>query len=174
MERHFSRLKGRLLGLAPLSVQRDDHRVGLVRLLPLVEGVVRQRLSELQEELAGLVAGNPKRRTSQPTTERLLEAFREVTLTIVRAPGFTQHQVLTLFGFSLAIYGQRERGFFRSSGLFGAPDVYDIFLRRGDIFAIGRPDEGGALGSAGHPICFLSVCVCMDQLVRERIPDSNS
>lgn len=121
VERNFSRLKGRPLGLAPLYVQRDDHRVGLVRLLTLalrvltlVEGVVRQRLSEQQGDLAGLFAGNPKRRTSQPTTERLLEAFSEVTLTIVRAPGFTQRhvtplsplqqQILALFGLSPALY----------------------------------------------------------------------
>jgi transposase len=121
VERNFSRLKGRPLGLSPLYVQRDDHRVGLVRLLTLalrvmtvLEGVVRQRLSEQQGELAGLFAGNPKRRTSQPTTERLLEAFDEVTLTIVRASGFVQRhvtplsplqqQILALLGFSPAVY----------------------------------------------------------------------
>lgn len=82
VERNFTRLKGRPLGLSPLYVQRDDHRVGLVRLLTLalrvitlLESVVRQRLSEQKAELAGLFAGNPKRRTSQPTTERLQEAF---------------------------------------------------------------------------------------------------
>jgi len=121
VERNFSRLKGRPLGLAPLYVQRDDHRVGLVRLLTLalrvitvLEGVVRQSLSEQKMELAGLFAGNPKRRTSQPTTERLLEAFSEVTLTIVRASGFVQRhltplsplqqQILALLGFSPAVY----------------------------------------------------------------------
>jgi transposase len=123
VERNFSRLKGRPLSLAPLYVQRDDHRVGLVRLLTialrvmtLLEGAVRQRLHEQQMELAGLFAGNPKRRTSQPTTERLLEAFSEVTLTIVRAPGEAlrhvtplsplQQQILTLLGFSPAVYVQ--------------------------------------------------------------------
>jgi transposase len=121
VERNFSRLKGHPLSLTPLYVQRDDHRVGLVRLLTLalrvltlLEGVVRQRLHEQQRELAGLFAGNPKRRTSQPTAERLLEAFSEVTLTIVRAPGFAQRhvtplsplqqQILTLLGFSSAVY----------------------------------------------------------------------
>src|SRR5947209_225487 len=121
VERNFSRLKGRPLGLAPLYVHRDDHRVGLVRLLTLalrvitlLEGVVRQRLAEQQIELAGLFAGNPKRRTSQPTTERLLEAFSEVTLTIVRTAGFVhrhvtplsplQQQILALLGFSPALY----------------------------------------------------------------------
>src|SRR6266700_7151426 len=121
VERNFARLKGRPLSLAPLYVQRDDHRVGLVRLLTialrvmtLLEGVIRQRLREQQMELAGLFAGNPKRRTSQPTTERLLEAFSEVTLTIVRASGFVQRhltplsplqqQILSLLGFSPAVY----------------------------------------------------------------------
>jgi Transposase len=121
VERNFARLKGRPLSLVPLYVQRDDHRVGLVRLLTialrvitLLEGVVRQHLGEQHLELPGLFAGNPKRRTSQPTTERLLEAFREVTLTIVRAQGFTQRyitplsslqeQILTLLGLSPAVY----------------------------------------------------------------------
>jgi len=121
VERNFSRLKGHPLSLAPLYVQRDDHRVGLVRLLTLalrvltvLEGVVRQRLSAHQEELTGLFAGNPKRRTAQPTAERLLEAFREVTLTVVSAPGFAQRhvtplsslqqQILTLLGFSTSQY----------------------------------------------------------------------
>src|SRR5437660_1345529 len=121
VERNFARLKGRPLSLTPLYVQRDDHRVGLVRLLTLalrvltlLEGVVRQRLSEQQEELAGLFAGNPKRKTAQPTAERLLEAFREVTLTVVSAPGLAQRhvtplsslqqQILVLLGFSPAVY----------------------------------------------------------------------
>jgi transposase len=121
VERNFARLKGQPLSLAPLYVQRDDHRVGLVRLLTLalrvltlLEGVVRQRLGERSEELAGLFAGNPKRRTAQPTAERLLEAFREVTLTVISAPGFAQRhvtplsplqqQILALFSFPPAVY----------------------------------------------------------------------
>jgi transposase len=125
VERNFARLKGRPLSLAPLYVQRDDHRVGLVRLLTialrvmtLLEGVLRQRLREQQMELAGLFAGNPKRRTSLPTTERLLEAFSEITLTIVRAPGFAQRhitplsplqqEILVLLDFSPAVYLRLE------------------------------------------------------------------
>jgi len=125
VERNFARLKGRPLSLAPLYVQRDDHRVGLVRLLTialrimtLLEGALRQRLREQQMELAGLFAGNPKRRTSLPTTERLLEAFREITLTIVRAPSFAQRhitplsplqqQILALLDFSPAVYLRLE------------------------------------------------------------------
>jgi transposase len=121
VERNFARLKGRPLSLAPLYVQRDDHRVGLVRLLTialrvmtLLEGVIRQHLSEQKMELSGLFAGNPKRRTSQPTTEILLETFREITLTLVSLPGLTQRhitplsalqqQLLTLLGVPPAVY----------------------------------------------------------------------
>lgn len=123
VERNFSRLKGHPLSLAPLYVQRDDHRVGLVRLLTialrvltLLEGVVRQQLRRQQETLAGLFAGNPKRRTAQPTAERLLETFREITLTLVSGPGFVQRhvtplsplqqQIVALCGFSPVVYGQ--------------------------------------------------------------------
>lgn len=103
VERCFERLKGHPCSLAPMYVQRDDHRVGLVRLLTialrvltLLESVVRQNLEKQKREISGLYAGNPKRRTHQPTAERLLEAFSEVTLTIVRTPGFLQRHITAL------------------------------------------------------------------------------
>lgn len=121
VERNFGRLKGHPLSLGPLYVQRDNHRVGLIRLLTIalrvvtvLEGVVRSALAEQQQEIVGLFAGNPKRRTAQPTTERLLEAFNEITLTIVSGPGFVQRhlpplsalqqQILASCGFSSAVY----------------------------------------------------------------------
>jgi transposase len=121
VERNFGRLKGHPLSLGPLYVQRDEHRVGLIRLLTIalrvvtvLEGVVRHALHEQRQEIAGLFAGNPKRRTAQPTTERLLEAFNEITLTIVSGPGFVQRhlpplsalqqQILALCGFSPVVY----------------------------------------------------------------------
>ena len=121
VERNFGRLKGHPLSLGPLYVQLDEHRVGLIRLLTIalrvvtvLEGVVRSALAEPHQEIAGLFAGNPKRRTAQPTTERLLEAFNEITLTIVSGPGFVQRhlsplsalqqQILALCGFSPTMY----------------------------------------------------------------------
>jgi transposase len=123
VERCFERLKGHPFSLAPMYVQRDDHRVGLVRLLTIalrvltvLEGVIRQNLEKQKREISGLYAGNPKRRTNQPTAERLLEAFGNVTLTIVRASGFLQRHItplsslqediLALLGFTPAIYLQ--------------------------------------------------------------------
>jgi len=121
VERTFGRLKGHPLSLSPMYVERDDHATGLVRLLSialrvltLLEFVVRRRLAQEGAALAGLYAGNPKRATTHPTTERLLEAFQEITLTIVVEPHQTrrhmtalsalQQRVLALLEFTPTIY----------------------------------------------------------------------
>ena len=44
---------------------------------------MRRQLAAEEATLAGLYAGNAKRETARPTAERLLEAFHEVTLTVV-------------------------------------------------------------------------------------------
>ncbi len=123
VERNFGRLKGHPLSLSPMYVERDDHATGLVRLLSialriltLLEFVVRRQLAQERAALAGLYAGNPKRATTHPTTERLLEAFQEITLTIVGEPHQTrrhvtalsalQQRVLALLAFTPTIYTQ--------------------------------------------------------------------
>lgn len=121
IDRDFRRLKGRPLGIRPLYVQREDHARGMVRLLSLalrvlvlVEHVVRERLQAAGEALRGLYAGNPKRATARPTTERLLRAFRGITLTVVHLPDQTirhvtplsqlQRRILELLGLPASIY----------------------------------------------------------------------
>ena len=96
VERGFGRLKGRPLSLSPLYLQRHDHVTGLIRLLSLalrvltlVEYQVRRRLAQEQRALTGLYAGQPTRATTQPTTERLLGAFKEITLTVLATPQLT-------------------------------------------------------------------------------------
>jgi len=103
VERTFGRLKGHPLSLSPMYVERDDHATGLVRLLSialrvltLLEFVVRRQLAQEGAALAGLYAGNPKRATTHPTTERLLEAFQEITLTLVIEPHQTRRHVTAL------------------------------------------------------------------------------
>jgi transposase len=83
--------------------ERDDHATGLVRLLSialrvltLMEFVVRRQLAQQGAALAGLYAGNTKRATTHPTTERLLEAFQEITLTMVIEPHQTRSHVTAL------------------------------------------------------------------------------
>jgi transposase len=103
VERSLGRLKGRPLSLTPLSGQRDDHATGLIRLLsialrvlPLLEFVGRRQLAGEEAKLAGLSGGNPKRETARPTAERLLEAFQDVTLTVIALPQQTMHYVTPL------------------------------------------------------------------------------
>ena len=121
VERSLGRLTGRPLSLTPMDVQRDDHAPGRIRLwsialrvLTLVECVGRRQLATEGAKLAGLYAGNPKRETDRPTAERVLEAFQDITLTIIKGPQQTdrhmmalsplQQRVLEILGFSSALY----------------------------------------------------------------------
>jgi len=121
IERGFHRLKGVPLSLNPLFIKRDDQVTGLtnllsiaVRLLTLIEFVARRKLKQNQEKLAGLIENNPKKGIDNPTTERLLKQFDEITLTIVHLPGQLirhvtpltplQTRILELLGLSLDIY----------------------------------------------------------------------
>jgi transposase len=121
VERSLGRLKGRPLSLTPMYVQRDDHATGLIRLLSialrvltLLEFVGRRQLAATGATLAGLYAGNPKRDTDRPTAERLLEAFQDITLTIIKGRHQTarhvtalrplQQRILEMLGFSSALY----------------------------------------------------------------------
>jgi transposase len=121
VERSLGRLKGRPLSLRPMYVQRDDHATGLIRLLSialrvltLLEFVGRRQLAAEGATLAGLYAGNAKRDTARPTAERLLEAFQEITLTIIEGAQQTyrhlttlsplQQRVLEVLGFCSEVY----------------------------------------------------------------------
>jgi transposase len=121
VERSLGRLKGCPLSLTPMYVQRDDHATGLIRLLSialrvltLLEYVGRRQLAAEGATLAGLYAGNPRRETARPTAERLLEAFRDITLTIIEGPQQTarhltalsplQQRILEILGLSSKLY----------------------------------------------------------------------
>ncbi|MFQ6120265.1 MAG: hypothetical protein ACE5KE_10315 [Methanosarcinales archaeon] len=58
-----------------------------LRSLTLLEYVVCRKLKEKGEEISGLYAGNPKRSTSKPTSERILDAFEDITLSVVKTNG---------------------------------------------------------------------------------------
>lgn len=93
VERDFSRLKGRRLGLTPLHVQRDDHACGLIRLLTIalramniIEFRAHEKLSEEQALLRGIYPGNPKRGTATPSVDMMLNAFQGLDFYIVDLP----------------------------------------------------------------------------------------
>lgn len=83
----FNRLKTGVAVALPIYLQ-DETRIGglmlvlgmALRVLTLVEFVVRRRLSKEQNGVAGLYDGNPKRTTMRPTTERIFAAFQNLTL----------------------------------------------------------------------------------------------
>jgi transposase len=103
IERGFGRLKGQPLSLTPMYLEREDHVTGLIRLLSvglrvltLLEFVVRRRLAADGGVLAGVYTGQPARATAQPTAERLLATFQEVTLTILSEGGYTRWHLTPL------------------------------------------------------------------------------
>jgi transposase len=85
-----------------------------LRLLTLVEFVVRRELQAQDEKLAGLYEGNPNRQTNRPTTKRLLRVFDNIFLTFVNLPGQKiahvmpltplQSRILSLHGLPPSIY----------------------------------------------------------------------
>ncbi len=90
IERVFHRLKNRL-NLSPMFVQEPKQVTGLchllmlgVRVLSLIEFVVRRSLAKDQQALAGLHPEHRKKKTARPTSERLLRAFRGITLTVIQ------------------------------------------------------------------------------------------
>jgi len=86
-EHGFHRLKNGVAAALPIYLQDETRIRGLMlvlgialRVLTLVEFVVRRTLSKEQDGVAGLYDGNPKRATKRPTTERLFAAFQNLTL----------------------------------------------------------------------------------------------
>jgi transposase len=126
IEQGFGRFKGRVLGLLPLFLKIDLHVAGLIhllviglRLLCLVQYVVRCKLAEAEVEserqIKGLYAGQASRATTRPTTESMLDAFEGINLMIGKnEKGQTvawlaplkelQKQILDLLGFTQEIY----------------------------------------------------------------------
>ncbi|MGB5686228.1 MAG: IS1634 family transposase, partial [Candidatus Electrothrix sp.] len=130
VERIFQRLKSRL-NIAPLFVQRDDQVSGLthlltlgIRVLTLIEFVVRRSLKQEQTVLEGMYPGQSKKSTASPTAERILQSFSNVSLTIIHSGGQLirhltplsdlQKELLKRLGISLKLYQNLEN---KSNGI---------------------------------------------------------
>ena len=86
-----------------MYLQTDSRVAGLVhllsiglRVLTLVEYVVRRNLAASGDKLRGVYAGQPGRGTSRPSAELLLEAFRGLDLRVVEAQGVRYRTVSPL------------------------------------------------------------------------------
>jgi transposase len=126
VERIFNRLKSRV-HIAPLFVKLNDQIEGLtylltlgVRVLTVLEFVLRRSLQTDQTTLPGLHPENKTRVTDKPTAERILKAFADVSLTIIKnAAGEEilrrltslsglQKDILQRLGLGASLYGQLE------------------------------------------------------------------
>ena len=126
IERIFNRLKSRV-HIAPLFVTRDDQIEGLtylltlgVRVLTVMEFVLRRSLQNEQTHLPGLHPENGKKMTNTPTAERILKAFLEVSLSILQTAtgeeirrwltplSALQQAILSRLGLATALYQQLE------------------------------------------------------------------
>ena len=126
VERIFNRLKSRV-HIAPLFVKLNDQIEGLtylltlgVRVLTVTEFVLRRSLGKDQATLPGLHPENKQKMTDKPTAERLLKAFADVSLTIIKnAVGEdilrrltplsgVQEDILQRLGLGASLYRQLE------------------------------------------------------------------
>jgi transposase len=97
IEDDWSRLKGRPLGLTPMYLQDEQRMQGLVyllslalRVLTLLEWVVRERLRQEGRKLQGVYAGQPGRKTTRPSAELLLGAMKTISVSLVEVNGQVQ------------------------------------------------------------------------------------
>jgi transposase len=118
LERGFHRVKRGHLPALPIYFQNQDRIVGLMfllmmalRVFTLIEFVVRQALHNTEQSLAGLYNGNPKRVTTRPSTEQLLQAFCHLTLYLLPNATFfitplddLQRQILRLMKMPDSLY----------------------------------------------------------------------
>jgi transposase len=128
IEDDWSRLKGRPLGLTPMYLQDQQRMQGLVhllslalRLLTLLEWVVRERLRKEGAKVQGVYAGQPGRQTARPSAELLLRAMKTLSLSVVEINGQTyallspltevQIRLLELWGLPSDLYEKVARGF---------------------------------------------------------------
>jgi transposase len=126
VERIFHRLKSHVQ-IAPLFVKLNEQIEGLtylltlgVRVLTVTEFVLRRSLEQAQASLPGLHPENKHKVTDKPTAERILKAFSDVSLTIIKnATGEEilrrltplsglQEDILQRLGLGVTLYAQLE------------------------------------------------------------------
>src|SRR6266516_2407531 len=121
IEQGFGRLKGHSLALTPLFLHNEQRVVALIcllsialRVLVLIQFVVRRNLQQADATLKGIYPGQPGRATALPTTEMMLLAFRGVTLSRIKVHGkllyhltplnTVQRRILALMEVPLDVY----------------------------------------------------------------------
>jgi transposase len=126
VERLFHRLKSRV-HIAPLFVKLNEQIEGLtylltlgVRVLTVTEFVLRRSLETAEVKLPGLHPENKQKQTDKPTAERILKAFSDISLTIIKTAAGddilrrltplsgVQEDILQRLGLGATLYRQLE------------------------------------------------------------------
>jgi transposase len=92
-----------------------------LRVLTLVEWVVRERLRQEGSKLRGVYVGQPGRQTARPSAELLLGVMQTISVSVVEVNGQrhamvaplteVQKRLLALWGLPPDLYEQVARGF---------------------------------------------------------------
>jgi transposase len=89
LERPFHQLKGKPLGIRPLFVKLPEQVQGLTRLLlialrvlTLLEIVLRAKLADNDEKLEGMHEGQKNKLEGKPTAKRMLRAIARLEMTL--------------------------------------------------------------------------------------------
>ncbi len=103
LERGISRLKTRNLQIRPVYLRDEQRMAGLLwllclalRVLTLTEYRLRTALTERDEAVAGLNPASRSQTTRRPTTERVLAAFANLTVTMVVRDGTCERYLTPL------------------------------------------------------------------------------
>ena len=87
--------------MTPMYLQDEGRMQGLVyllslalRLLSLLEWIVRERLRQQGTKLQGIYAGQPGRQTDRPSAELLLRTMQTISVSVVEINGQT-HALLS-------------------------------------------------------------------------------
>jgi transposase len=126
------------LGLTPLYLQDEGRIQGLVyllslalRVLTLVEWVVREQLRQEGSKLRDVYAGQPGRQTGRPSAELLLEVMKTISVSVVEVNGqmhallspltAVQKRLLELWDMPSNLYEKLVRGFPKSPSNLSEP-----------------------------------------------------
>jgi transposase len=89
LERPFHQMKDAPLGIRPFFVRLKEQLVGLTRLLlialrvlTLIEIVLRAKLAESGETLPGMYEGQSNKKEAKPTAKRMLTAIAGLEMTV--------------------------------------------------------------------------------------------
>jgi transposase len=103
LEQAISRLKSRNLPIRPVFLHDAQRICGLtwllflaLRVIVLLEFRVRRELAQREEEIVALNPASKNQTTDRPTTERLLNAFGNITFSIIDLGPVIHHHVTPL------------------------------------------------------------------------------